>query len=117
MVRTWAPTWFASEGTRVLSIVPRKVTDAVLPLQIKPEPKQIVRVLVARTEILTPETEAAVEAALRERTSRDAAVRERAMKRLARLGRFLEQAVRSVMARVNDAPVRSSGAEVLASFR
>lgn len=117
MVRTWAPTWFAAEGTRVLSLVPRKVTDAVLPLEIKPEPKQIERVLVARTEILTPETEAAVEAALRDRTSPDAAARDRAMKRLARLGRFVEPAVRSVMARVSDARVRSSGAEVLASFR
>lgn len=117
MVKTWAPTWFASEGTRVLSIVPRSVTDAVLPLKITPEPARVERVLVARTEILTPETELAVKAALVDRTSPDAAVKERAMKRLGRLGRFLEPAVRSVMAQTRDGVVRSSGAEVLASFR
>jgi hypothetical protein len=117
MVKTWAPTWFASEGTRVLSIVPRSVTDAVLPLKITPEPARIERVLVARTEILTPAIELAVKAALVDRTSPDAAVKERAMKRLGRLGRFLEPAVRSVMAQTRDGVVMSSGAEVLASFR
>jgi hypothetical protein len=117
MVKTWAPTWFASEGTRVLSIVPRQVTDAVLPLTITPAPDRLVRVLVARTELLTAETEAAVEKALLERTWAEASVRDAAMRRLARVGRFLEPAVRSVVAKTNDAAVKKSGAEVLASFR
>lgn len=97
--------------------MPRSVTDAVLPLKITPEPARIERVLVGRTEILTPEIELAVKAALVDRTSPDAAVKERAMKRLGRLGRFLEPAVRSVMAQTRDGVVRSSGAEALASFR
>lgn len=118
MVRTWAPTWFASEGTRVLSIVPRAVTDAVLPITITPAPDKLVRVLVARTELLMPETEARVEQALLDRSSPSAPARERAMKQLARLGRFLEPAVRSVIGKPDAAAaVKKSGAEVLASFR
>jgi hypothetical protein len=117
MVRTWAPTWFASEGTRVISFVPREVTDAVLPLRITPTPNALVRVLVARHEFLTPEAEDEVARSLRDRVSSDPAKRDAAMRRLGRLGRFLEPAVRRAVASRDDAVIKQSGADLLASYR
>jgi hypothetical protein len=53
MLDTWRDTW-SEEGLRVLYIVPRRLTDEVLPLAIKPEPSSLVRVLVGRAEFKPP---------------------------------------------------------------
>jgi hypothetical protein len=60
MVKTWESTWFAAEGTgtRLLYTLPRPVTDTLLPLHISPTPHEMVRVLVGRIDVLTPEQEA-----------------------------------------------------------
>lgn len=116
MVSTWSRAWFASEGTRVIYCVPRHDVDALLPLQIRPAPDEIVRVLVGRIEFMTPETETAVETALKERVSADAATRDRAMARLARLDRFLEPHVRRVVGKTADAAARKSGEDLLATL-
>jgi hypothetical protein len=117
MVKTWARAWFASEGTRVIYSVPRGDVDALLPLAITPAPDETVRVLVGRIEFLTPEVEADVGAALRDRASSDAAVRDAAMARLVKLDRFLEPHVRRVLAKTTDAGIRKSGEEVLAALK
>jgi hypothetical protein len=54
MVKTWEDDWF-EDGLRVLYLVPRSETDARLPLSIEPAPDQLVRVLVGRLEVPTPE--------------------------------------------------------------
>jgi hypothetical protein len=59
MLDTWRDSWF-EEGLRVFYVLPRKVTDAALPLSINPQPDELVRVLVGRVEIITPEMEARV---------------------------------------------------------
>ena len=59
MLNTWRDSWF-EEGLRVFYLMPRKTTDAILPIVIEPEPAGIVRVLVGRTEIITPEMEQSV---------------------------------------------------------
>src|SRR2546421_6569749 len=56
MIKTWRNEWF-NEGTRVFYILPRATTDAILPLTINPSPTEIVRVLVGRAEVITPEME------------------------------------------------------------
>jgi hypothetical protein len=53
MLDTWRDTW-SEEGLRVLYIVPRRLTDDVLPLALKPEPSSLVRVLVGRAEFKPP---------------------------------------------------------------
>jgi hypothetical protein len=63
MVETWRGSWF-EEGSRLLYIVPPAFVDGVLPLSINPAPAQTVRVFVGRLELVTPETEKAVERAL-----------------------------------------------------
>ncbi len=51
MLDTWRETW-AEDGLRVFYLVPRAVTDTVLPLAIEPPPSTLVRVLVGRAEIV-----------------------------------------------------------------
>ena len=58
MVQTWWKSYFAHAGTRVFWILPQTELDAVLPLSVNPTPSKSVRVMVGRTEILTPEFEA-----------------------------------------------------------
>ena len=56
MVETWRDSWF-EEGTRLFYILPQAMSDAILPLDITPAPKQIARVFVGRIEIITPAME------------------------------------------------------------
>jgi hypothetical protein len=113
MVRTWSRSWFKSQGARVLWVLPRAQTDALLPLYIDPKPDEIVRVLVGRTEVITPEQEAEDYAALADVASGD---RERAPRGAAVLesrGRFVEPHLRRAIAAVDarkDAPRRDDAA-------
>jgi hypothetical protein len=56
MLATWRDTW-TEEGCRVFYVLPRAAVDEILPLTVQPEPSELVRVLVGRLEILTPERE------------------------------------------------------------
>jgi hypothetical protein len=51
MIETWRSTW-SEPGLRVLYVVPRRLTDEVLPLTITPPPSSLVRVLIGRAEVL-----------------------------------------------------------------
>jgi hypothetical protein len=51
MIDTWRDTW-SQDGLRVFYLVPRALTDAVLPLTIDPAPSALVRVLVGRADVL-----------------------------------------------------------------
>ncbi len=53
MVDTWDRSYFKIEGVRILYIVPRTWTDALLPITITPAPQSLVRTLVGRVEVLT----------------------------------------------------------------
>jgi hypothetical protein len=117
MVKTWSRAWFTSEGTRIIYSVPRPDVDALLPLTITPAPDAIVRVLVGRIEVLTPEREAAVESAVRDRSSEDPAARAAATARLVKLDRFLEPHLRRVLAKSQDATVRKNAEELLAGLK
>jgi hypothetical protein len=57
MIQTWWTSYFESEGLRVFWVLPRVTTDRILPLDVKPAPEKIVRVLVGRSEVLRPRTE------------------------------------------------------------
>ncbi len=90
MVDTWDRSYFKMPGVRVLYIVPRAWTDALLPLQITPAPKDLVRTLVGRVEVLTLAEEANVQSlvkayAAKTKTSADV---------LTALGRFAEAKLR-----------------------
>ncbi|HEX6885929.1 MAG TPA: hypothetical protein VF530_21325 [Planctomycetota bacterium] len=57
MVNTWQHSYFEVEGLRVLYPLPRAQTDWLLPLYVAPPPRESVRVLVGRTDVLTNEEE------------------------------------------------------------
>jgi hypothetical protein len=65
MINTWRDSWF-EEGMRVFYILPRKVTDGILPITIDPRPAELTRVLVGRLEVVTPE----IESTLRQQVAR-----------------------------------------------
>lgn len=54
MIKTWRDSWF-EEGLHIFYLTPPVDTEKILPLTVTPRPTKIVRVLVGRIEILTPE--------------------------------------------------------------
>ena len=94
MVKTWESSWFAEKGTgtRLLYTVPRRVTDAILPLKVTPTPDETVRVLVGRIDVLTPEQEAKL-AAMMPRAGAAGAINRQEASEARALGRFLRPAL------------------------
>lgn len=120
MLATWSRSWFATDGLRVLYVVPRPLVDDLLPLRIDPTPDRVVRVLLGRIEVLSPARIAALEAALAAlhgasgAASPDAAAAAAARDRVLALGdRFLEPALRRVVATTSDAAARAAAQRLL----
>lgn len=116
MAHTWEKSYFRTDGLRVLYVVPDGITRAILPLDMKPEPSSLVRVLVGRLECIAPEKEAEVRHALLDRRSGDPVQRAAAEECLARLGRFLEPHLRRAISSSTDAHVVASAEELLAQL-
>ena len=57
MLNTWRPDWLGDIGARVLYLLPKQWADETLPLKLNPRPKNLVRVMVGRAEVLSPDTE------------------------------------------------------------
>jgi hypothetical protein len=102
MVETWRDSWF-EEGSRLLYIVPEKFVNGILPLTIKPAPEQTVRLFVGRLELVTPETQRAVEQAF---ATNDKAT-------LEKYGRFLEPILQSM---ISGEPDRSKAESLSANL-
>jgi hypothetical protein len=94
MVNTWKDSWFAEEGLRVLYVLPRAWTDRTLPLTFQPVPRELVRVMVGRAEILTPDSEQKLSSALVKAGAGDGEAKADVLAELRMLGRFAEPAVR-----------------------
>ena len=93
MVKTWKDSWFTEDGARVLYLLPRAWTDHTLPLTVQPEPERVVRVMVGRAEVLTPELEQGLAEAMREAESKEPAAQAHLHAQLRVLGRFAEPAL------------------------
>jgi hypothetical protein len=94
MVNTWKGSWFEEDGLRVLYILPRPWTDRTLPLTLDPAPRQLVRVMVGRAEVLTPAQMHKLSETLAKAKQGDAGAREQAVVDFKKLGRFAEPALR-----------------------
>jgi hypothetical protein len=116
MVRTWSKSWFTSQGTRILYVVPAGFVDSVLPIRITPKPDKLVRVFVGRIELMTPEEEGKVERTLESMYGKQLDWRSAALRELAHLGRFIEPKVRRVIAKTGNRSVRLAGLQVLRAF-
>ena len=107
MLDTWRDSWF-EEGLRVFYIMPRNVTDEILPLNIEPRPAKVVRVLVGRTELITPETEGRVINEIRKLESPSMSVRKAALEAINKYGRFREAILKQIFDRTDDPQLRAS---------
>ena len=105
MLNTWRDSWF-EEGLRIFYLVPRKTTDTVLPIDIDPQPASLVRVLVGRTELVTPEMENKVIAQLKILNGPSASVRETALKEINRYGRFAESILTQILSHTSDPKIK-----------
>ena len=103
MVKTWDDSWFAEPGVRVLYILPSAWTDRILPLTLDPKPRELVRVMVGRAEMITPEMEWQLMKEIVRFSERDDRLRAQAVAntRNIGLGRFLEPAARRLMAKMS----------------
>lgn len=113
MVKTWAHQWFGERGTRVLYIVPDEYVDRTLPMRITPAPDKILRVFVGRIEYLAPAAEADILSDLEASNAADAATWDRAMRRLAAQGRFLEPKLRRARVIARDPALRARASALL----
>jgi hypothetical protein len=86
--------------------VPRKSTDAILPISINPEPAALVRVLVGRTELITPEMEKDVTSQIVKLN--DQASRQAALKAINKYGRFVEPILTQIQERNTDPQIRTA---------
>jgi hypothetical protein len=103
MVKTWSAAWFGEEGTRVLYVLPGELTDELLPLRVEPKPASLVRVLVGRHDVLTPEREKQIDAlvaTLARPTFEQDADQRAAWQELTKLGRYHGAAQREAEARL-----------------
>jgi hypothetical protein len=117
MVNTWQDQWFAEDGTRVLYLLPGKWTDRTLPLEISPQPDRVVRVMVGRAELITPETERQLRQQILTFKSGDAQEKRHAVAamRALSLGRFLQAAVSKVTKGETDEAVSKAAWELFAA--
>ncbi len=97
MVNTWRSSYFKTDGIRVLFVLPQSWTDRYIPLKMVPEPREIVRVMVGRMELLTPERERQAELAIRDLASPVSSVREKAFETLRAEGRYVEPILRHTL--------------------
>jgi hypothetical protein len=87
MLNTWGDSWF-EEGLRVFYVMPRKATDAILPITLEPAPAELVRVLVGRTELITPEMEKEMLEQVMKLDSASPEANAAALKQINKYGRF-----------------------------
>lgn len=112
MLNTWRDSWF-EEGTRVFYILPRQTTDAVLPIALEPRPDELVRVLVGRAEVITPEMEKAVRQQVSKLDNPSPTVREMAMREIRKYGRFSEPILKEILATEKNPAIRERLKELI----
>jgi hypothetical protein len=104
MIKTWRTSWF-EEGLRVFYVLPRETTDAVLPIDVDPKPAQMVRVLVGRAEVITPEMERSVQRQVN--LLGDPRTRGEAMLAIRKYGRFSEPILKQILEHEQNSQTRA----------
>src|SRR6266436_3106686 len=110
MLKTWRDSWF-EEGLRVFYVLPRETTDTVLPINIDPKPAQLVRVLVGRAEVITPEMEKSVQQQVGMLS--DPKTRTDGMLAIRKYGRFSEPILKRILVDENNQAVRKRLRQVI----
>ena len=115
MVETWRDAWFEDQGVRILYILPRNWTDATLPIKLEPQPRELVRVMVGRAEIITPAMAQQVAQYVEDFRGSDVGARQSAINqfRAMKLGRFAQVALRVAGANIKDPKFFEDGNRLL----
>lgn len=106
MIKTWQDSWF-EEGLRVFYVLPTNATNEILPLTVAPKPNELVRVLVGRAEVITPEMEKDVRQQIGLLKSASAEIRDEARKNLQKHGRFYEPILKNILQEEKDTKARA----------
>lgn len=106
MVNTWDDSWFQEEGVRVLYILPRAWTDQILPMQMDPKPKELVRVMVGRAELITPDTELRLTLELTRAQKGEVEAGQEIRAIMKSLGRFAQPVFQQALARTDASPAQ-----------
>jgi hypothetical protein len=106
MIKTWRNSWF-EPGLRVFYVLPRSTTDEVLPMQVDPQPDELVRVLVGRTEVITAEMEKSVKEKVSRLNDVSPKVRADAEAAIRKYGRFYEPILKRIVEDEQDPIVRA----------
>lgn len=116
MVNTWRGSWLSESGTRVLYQLPQAWTEALIPLKIDPQPEQVVRVMVGRLEIMTPEMELALKNLA---SSPDPAkvVADAPNNALGRLGRFASAAMYQITGQLPTDELKERASQIANGIR
>lgn len=108
MVNTWKDSWFGENGMRVLYVLPRAWTDRTLPAKFDPSPRDLVRVMVGRAEIIPPDQQNRLREAITKASDGDAASREQLVAEFRKLGRFSEPALSLALRQAPQAASRTA---------
>lgn len=117
MVRTWRSSWFTEPGARLFYIVPRRLTDEIIPLKVDPAPDEVVRVLVGRMEVLTPEAGDRLRSAIDSLGTCLSIDADPLRSELEALGRFAEPALASLLDQMTDGTMREAIGRVQVHLR
>ncbi len=107
MVNTWQSSYFQTEGVRVLFVLPQSWTDAFIPMNIDPQPRKIVRVMVGRLEMVSALRQRKAEAAIAGFASGNSSEIARAYRFLFDQGRYVEPIIRHVARTTKDEKLKA----------
>jgi hypothetical protein len=113
MVNTWKDSWFTEPGVRVLYILPRAWTDETLPLTLKPQAKDLVRVMVGRAEVIVPSAVEKFRDTLSKADKGDENARKQAELQMKTFGRFAEPALTLAASHTSDTNLLAYGFQLL----
>jgi hypothetical protein len=113
LVEIWSEEWFGFDGARVLSLVSREAYDRLLPLEIRPEPAELQRVLVAHVECLDADAEEEVSRRVEELASDDPEKRKAAAAALRARMPMATGLIREALKKADDAEVRGTLEDLL----
>jgi hypothetical protein len=107
LVEIWDEEFFRFDGARILTLVSRNAYDALLPLSITPEPRELRRVLLAHVECLDPEVAASLEPLAEQLGSEEPRKRDAATAQLRARMPLAAQVLRDALAKARDPEVRA----------
>ena len=111
MVKTWNEAWFGEEGVRVLYLLPPAWTDEILPLKLNPKPRELVRVMVGRAEIIPPRLQRELAVQLKLSNEGDTQAKDRLQAYYRKMGRFYGPAIQlanALLEREQNKPVATA---------